>query len=405
MRSTEAVWITGVGTANPLGTTFEESARGFLSGRSGVGPVTGVPLSDHPSRIAAQLGPLSPPPGLDAEEFAAAGPAEQLLLWCAAQALHDAGWWERRSQERIGLVLGHGAEWILAWEADWQSARSIHRPGQEKPSLLDTVRRQLGLTGPATTVAAACASGNLALALGRRWLELGWVDVVLAGAGDRAVTPMALACFGNLGALSRRNSDPKGASRPFDRDRDGLVMGEGGAVFVLEKAARARQRGARVYAEVAGCGASSDAFHMVIPNSDPAPAVAAMRAALADAGVNPDQVDYVNAHATSTPVGDCAESRSLRLVLGEAGTRVPVSATKSMTGHALSGAAAVDAVACLAALQYQALPPTINLEDPDPECPLNHVPHEARPHRVGVVLSNSFGFGGSNTCVVFRKAA
>jgi 3-oxoacyl-[acyl-carrier-protein] synthase II len=401
----EPVWITGVGTANPLGLSFEESARNFLAGRSGVRPVTGIDVSEHPSRIAAQVAGVPAPPGLDVQTFVALGPADQMLLWCAAQALRDAGWWERRGDVRVGLVLGHGAEWILAWEADFHASRSIYHPGREKPPLLDSVRVLLGLTGPATTVAAACASGNLALALARRWLELGWADVCLAGAGDRAVTPMSLACFGNLGALSRRNDDPTGASRPFDRERDGLVMGEGGAVFLLERASTARRRGARVYAEVAGCGASSDAFHMVIPNSDPAPAVAAMSAALADAGVNPDEVDYVNAHATSTPVGDSAEARSLRLVLGEAGTRVPVSATKSMTGHSLSGAAAVDAVACLAALEHQALPPTINLEDPDPECPLEHVPVEARPQRVRVVLSNSFGFGGSNTCVVFRKAA
>jgi 3-oxoacyl-[acyl-carrier-protein] synthase II len=254
-------------------------------------------------------------------------------------------------------------------------------------------------------VAAACASGNLALALARRWLELGWADVCLAGAGDMAVTPMSLATFGNLGALSRRNDDPASASRPFDRDRDGLVMGEGGAVFVLELAGRARRRDARAYAEVAGCGGSSDAFHMVIPNSDPGPSAAAMRAALADAAIEPAVVSYVNAHATSTPVGDCAEARALRSVFGESTAHVPVSATKSMTGHALSGAAAVDAVACLAALERQAVPPTVNLDQVDPECPLCHVAREAQPHRVRVVLSNSFGFGGSNTSVVFRKVA
>jgi 3-oxoacyl-[acyl-carrier-protein] synthase II len=404
MRTREALWITGVGTANPLGTSYEESARGFLAGRSGVRLVKRLDVATHPSRIAAQVEDVPTPSGLDRQEFTALGRAEQLFLWCIAQALRDAGWWERRSDPRIGLVLGFGAEWTLAWEADWHLARSIQNPQRDKEPLLAAVRRLLGLTGPATTVGAACASGNLALALGRRWIELGWCDVCLAGAGDMAVTPMSLASFGNLRALSKRNEDPTGASRPFDRDRDGLVMGEGGAVFLLEPAAPARKRGARGYAEVAGCGLSSDAFHMVIPNSNPAPAAAAMRAALADAGIGPGEVDYVNAHATSTPVGDVAEARSLRLVLGE-DARIPVSATKSMTGHALSGAGAIDAVACLAALEQQALPPTINLENPDPECPLCHVPQQAQPHRVRVVLSNSFGFGGSNTCVVFRKVA
>jgi 3-oxoacyl-[acyl-carrier-protein] synthase II len=217
-----------------------------------------------------------------------------------------------------------------------------------------------------------------------------------------AVTPMSLAGFGNLRALSRRNAEPRAASRPFDRNRDGFVMGEGGAVFVLEGAPRARRRGARPYAEVAGYGASSDAHNMVIPSPDPEPAVAAMRQALADAGLNPDQVDYINAHATSTPVGDAAEARVLHTVFGEAVRRVPISSTKSMTGHLLTAAAAVEALACLVAMRQRALPPTINLDEPDPECDLCHVANEARPASVRVAVSNSFGFGGSNTCLVLR---
>jgi len=322
------------------------------------------------------------------------------------QALRDAGWWERRSEPRLGLVLGCGGETILSWEMDWQrGGRAVQFPEQENESLLRGVKRQLEMTGPATVVAAACASGNVALAVARRWLTLGWVDACLAGGCDRAVTPMCLAGLGKLGALSSRNEDPTGASRPFDRGRDGLVLGEGGALFVLESAAQARRRGACAYAEVAGYGASSDAYHIVIPSADPKPAAAAVRQALADAALNPDEVDYINAHATSTPVGDSAETRVLKVVFGEAVARVPVSGTKSMTGHALSGAAAIDAVACLAALERQAVPPTINLTDPDPECDLCHIPHEARPRPVRVVVSNSFGFGGSNTCLVLRKVA
>jgi 3-oxoacyl-[acyl-carrier-protein] synthase II len=405
MRRQESIWITGVGTANALGTSFAECADAFLAGRSGVRAVTRFDVSQHPSRVAAVVENVPVPPGWDANAFAALGRAEQLFLWCGVQALCDAGWWERRGEVRIGLVLGFGAESSLAWEADWSTSKSVMRPEHDRKPLLHTVRQQLGVTGPGTTVSVACASANLALALARRWLELGWADVCLAGGGDMAVTPMSMAAFGNLGALSKRNADPAAASRPFDCQRDGLVMGEGGALFVLEKASHARRRGARVYAELAGCGASSDAFHMVIPNSDPTHAAAAMRFALADAGINSDEIDYINAHATSTPAGDAAEARALRSVLGEATDRVPVSGTKSMTGHALSGAAAVDAVACLTALERQALPPTINLDEPDPQCALCHVPREARPHHVRIVLSNSFGFGGSNTAVVFRKVA
>jgi 3-oxoacyl-[acyl-carrier-protein] synthase II len=226
----------------------------------------------------------------------------------------------------------------------------------------------------------------------------------LAGACDMAVTPMSLAGFGNLRALSRRNDEPELASRPFDKERDGFVMGEGGAVFVLERAESARRRSARVYAEVAGCGASSDAHNMVIPSPNPEPATLAMRQALSDARVNPADVDYINAHATSTPVGDIAEARVLEAVFGTALPCVPVSSTKSMTGHLLTAAAAVEAVACLVAMERMALPPTINLHQPDPECNLRHVANQAEVHQVRVAVSNSFGFGGSNTCLVLRAA-
>jgi 3-oxoacyl-[acyl-carrier-protein] synthase II len=219
------------------------------------------------------------------------------------------------------------------------------------------------------------------------------------------VTPNTLAGFANLRALSRRNDDPPAASRPFDMQRDGFVIGEGGVLFVLEKEETARKRSAHVYAKVAGFGAGSDAFHMVIPNSDPKPAAAAMRGALRDAGIPADAVDYINAHATSTPVGDLAECHALEAVFGPALERIPVSSTKSMTGHLLSAAAAMEALVCMIALDRQAVPPTINLDDPDPDCALCHVPNQARAQAIRVAVSNSFGFGGNNTCVVFRKVA
>jgi 3-oxoacyl-[acyl-carrier-protein] synthase II len=267
---------------------------------------------------------------------------------------------------------------------------------------VSSTQRKLRLSGPALSVAAACASGNYALAQARRWLELGWVDVCLAGACDAGVTALGLAGFGNLRALSRRNDQPQAASRPFDRDRDGFVLGEGGTVFVLEPAESARRRAAHVYAEVAGCGASSDAHNMVIPSPDAEPATAAMQQALADAEVEAADIDYINAHATSTPVGDIAETRVLEAVLGTAVRKVPVSSTKSMTGHCLTAAAAVEALACVIAMQRRTLPPTINLEHPDPECDICHVANEARPGAVRVAVSNSFGFGGSNTCLVLK---
>jgi 3-oxoacyl-[acyl-carrier-protein] synthase II len=400
-----AVWITGVGTATPLGHTYREFADQLLAGRSGVTRVSGFNVEEHPSQIAGQVSPLPCPPGEDPEAFAALSRTEQLIHWCCTTALRDAGWWERRGQVRMGLVLGCGAEWPILWESDaLAGGRRVWEPHRDTESVLGRTRRALGLRGPAVSVSAACASGNVALAQARNWLDLGWVDVCLAGACDMCVTPMALAGFGNLRALSRRNQDPQAASRPFDRDRDGFVLGEGGAVFVLESEATARRRDARAYASVAGYGASSDAHNMVIPSPDPEPAVAAMRRALSDAGTAPEEVDYINAHATSTPVGDTAEARVLAMVFGDAIRRVPVSSTKSMMGHLLTAAAAVEAMACLVAMDRGALPPTINLHDPDPECALCHVANEARPGKVRVSVSNSFGFGGSNTCLVLRAA-
>jgi 3-oxoacyl-[acyl-carrier-protein] synthase II len=406
VRTTDTVWITGVGTANPLGNSFAASADGFLAGRSGVRPVTHFNVAHHRCKITAPIDEVLVPPGWDVPEFRRLSAFDQLLLWCCARALQDAGWWERRDDPRLGLVFGLGGEWTVGWEVDMhQGGNRVHEPRLDQESVLGAVRRRLELTGPAVNVGAACASANHALALARRWLALGWADVCLAGSCNLDITPMSLAAFGNIGALTRRNDAPAAASRPFDRGRDGFVMGDGGAMFILERAADARRRGAHAYAEVAGFGASSDAFHMVTPSPDPGPAARAVRAALADARVSPDEIDYVNAHATSTPMGDRCESRVLHLVLGDAVRKVPVSSTKSMTGHLLSASAAVEAVACLVALERQALPPTINLDDPDPECDLCHVAHQARPQLVRVAVSNSFGFGGCNTCLVLRRAA
>jgi 3-oxoacyl-[acyl-carrier-protein] synthase II len=401
-----AVWITGIGAVTPLGHTYPAIAEGLLEGRSGVRTVTKFDVSQHPSQIAGQVGEIPCPSGWDPTDFGRLHPLEQLILGCCTAALRSAGCWDQRHDLRVGMVLGLGAEWMEVWEADaLRGGTQVYDPNQNGDSLIHTTRAKLHLSGPAVSVSAACASGNYALAQARRWLELGWVDVCLAGACDMAVTPMSLAGFGNLRALSRRNTEPQAASRPFDRGRDGFVLSEGGAVFVLETAERARRRGAHAYTEVAGCGASSDAHNMVIPSPDPEPATAAMRQAFADAGIVPADVDYINAHATSTARGDAAEARVLEAILGEAVRTVPVSSTKSMTGHLLTAAAAVEALACLIAIERRALPPTINLVDPDPECNLCHVANQARPQTVRVAVSNSFGFGGSNTCLVLKAVA
>jgi len=401
----EAIVITGIGVATSLGNSYAELAGNLLAARSGVSRVEDFGVEDHPSQIAAVVKNVPCPNGMSEDAFHRLPKVEQGLLWCCMGALRDAGLWERRADLRVGVVLGNAAEWNSYWENDYrEGGRKIFQPQQHIEPLVHRTRRRLGLSGPAVSMSAACASGNYALALARRWLRLGWVDVCLAGACDMAITPLTLAGFGNLRALSRRNEDPAGASRPFDVDRDGFVMGEGGAMFVLESAASARRRSACAYAEVAGCGASSDAYHMVIPSPHPEPAIAAMRQALADAEISPHEVGYINAHATSTPVGDQAEARVLETVFGSAISDVPVSSTKGMTGHLLTAAAAVEAVACIIALQRHVVPPTINLQRPDPECRLRHVPNQAEEHTVRVAVSNSFGFGGSNTCLVLRAA-
>ncbi len=266
MNHSEPVWVTGVGTANPLGHHFDTVAANLLAGASGVGPITDLPLDEHSCRIAGRVGPLGTPHGWDAAAFARLDKLHQLILWCATEALVDAGHWDRRADLRVGLVLGMGAEWQQAWECDWhQGGDRVRALRGDEESLIHTVQRQMGLTGPATVVAAACASGNVALAQAQTWLKRGWVDICLAGACDMWVTPLALASFGRLRVLSRRNEDPIRASRPFDKGRDGFVMGEGGAMFVLEGAERARRRSARAYCELAGHGSTSDAFNLVIP--------------------------------------------------------------------------------------------------------------------------------------------
>jgi 3-oxoacyl-[acyl-carrier-protein] synthase II len=391
----DTVWITGLALATPLGATFRDFSDRVLAGQSGIRAITSFTTKDHACKIAGLL---------NAEHGSQKW--EALLLTCATQALKDAGWWERRLDTRIGLVLGLGAEWQLTWDNDMQQGGNrCVTPDGDGEGYTPTLHQQLQLRGPSSTVSAACASGNLALGVARQWIRQGWVDVVLAGSVERPITPLALAGFSNLGALSTRNDRPTAASRPFDRERDGFVMGEGGAMFVLESSASARTRGAKVYGEIAGFGASSDAFHLVSPSEDPRHAAHAIRQALQDAELAPEDLHYINAHATGTPIGDVFETKALHDALGEAVMTIPVSGTKSMTGHLIGAASAIEAVVCLTAFEHQAVPPTINLDDPDPECRLCHIQHQSQPRRVDVALSNSFGFGGSNTCLVLRRVA
>jgi 3-oxoacyl-[acyl-carrier-protein] synthase II len=401
----DAVWITGIGMVTPLGNSLNNIAKNVLAGRSATRQVFDRQGDNLVPFVGAEVDLVPVPTTVDPISFAALPKMQQMALWSAATALDDAGMRQDVDQLRIGIVLGQGGEWYRQWLGDWQRHGDLIRhPERKHETLVTFVQSELGLAGPSASVGSACASANFALELGRQWVRRGLVDICLAGSSEIAC-PITRANFHNLRALSRNLADPEHASRPFDADRDGLVMGEGAAIFVLESASSARRRSAVCYAEVAGFGASSDAAHMVIPSENPVPAAAAMQVALASARVEPHEIDYVNAHATSTTVGDRAEARALRLVFGSDTTKIPVSSTKSMTGHLVSAAAAIEAVICIAALQRQAIPPTINLDHPDPDCDLCHVRNQAIDAKVRMTLSNSFGFGGSNTSLVLKKVA
>lgn len=402
--SGRSVWITGVGAATPLGFDFATIQRRLLRGESAARVVTDRNCDAELSSPGCLISDVPIPRGWSPAEFRSLAPVEQATLWTSNAALEDAGLLSTLEQLRVGCILGAGAEWLRFWETNTLAGQRTLYDGSDPENLIARMAAKLGLEGPTSTVAAACASANYALALGRRWIQRGLVDVCLVG-GAEIASPIGRAAFHNLRALSRRTDDATRACRPFDRDRDGFVMGEGAVMFVLESADHARRRRARAYGEVAGFGASSDAFHMVLPSTDAEPMGSAIREALADAEVEPSQVSYVNAHAPGTPAGDRAEARALRQVLGSAAATIPVSSTKSVTGHLLSAAAAMEALASLVAIATQAVPPTVNLDHPDPECELCHVPHEAIEAPVDVVVSNSFGFGGNNTSLVLRRCA
>ncbi len=405
-RQRSPVWMTGIGALTPVGSSFRAASENLIAGRSGIQAVTNFDVHDHPCQIAGQVLEIPCPTGISPQRFSEFLPSDQCALWCCTEALVDAGMWERRSEVRVGIVLGIGAEWTQTWDHDFRrGGKLIYHTEHERVSSTAMLIEEFGIAGPRMCIAAACASANHALAHARDWLDLGIVDVCLAGGCDIGVTPYALATFGNLRALSRRNESPQAALRPFDKQRDGMVLGEGGAVFVLERADDVQRRSGRAYAEVAGFGATSDAYHIVIPCPEPTQGIAAMQMAFADAGVEPEGIDYVNAHATGTPVGDVVETRILHTVLGDHVRRVPVSSTKSMTGHMLSAAAAVEALACVTAIHFGVIPPTVNLDEIDPECNLCHVANVARETKIRTAVSNSFGFGGNNTSLVLRAVA
>lgn len=407
------VVITGFGCVSPLGVTANETWSAAIAGRSGVGANQRFDTSRHTVKIAAQAPDDFDLGDLSAKEVRRLDRFTLLALAAAREALRDAGLDPVSAQsERFGVAIGSG---IGGLETLSNSIVALKEFGPRRVSPFTIpmsicnmasgyVAIQHGLRGPNLCQTAACASGAHSIGEAARAIERGDADVMLAGGSEAPITEIAVAGFANMKALSTRNESPTTASRPFDIDRDGFVVGEGAGVLVLEDLEGARARGAEIRAHVLGYGMTADAASVAQPTESGEGAQRCMSLALADAGLNPSDVDHLNAHATGTPQGDPSEARAIRAVFGEHTQRLSVSATKSMTGHLLGAAGAVEALLCVRALQTGILPPTINLDQPDPECELDHVANKARETRIRVAISNSFGFGGTNATLVFGRA-
>jgi 3-oxoacyl-[acyl-carrier-protein] synthase II len=406
------VVVTGLGCVTPLGLDVESTWTAAVEGRSGIARIERVDVGDMAVRIGGEvrgdldLGDVSPKEARRLDRMIA------LAVAAAREAVADAAPdLDGVDPERVGVAIGSGVGGLGTLEESFRVLMG-RGPGRLSPFMIPMIIGNMaagyvairyGLRGPNLCHVSACATGAHSIGEAARIIERGEADVMLAGGAEAAMTRLAIGGFAAMRALSTRNDEPEAASRPFDRDRDGFVMGEGAAVLVLEEAEHARARGARVRAEVMGYGMSADAVHMAIPSEDGEGAQRCMGIALRDAGVEASEVDYINAHATGTPAGDPAEVRAIRGVFGRAADGVPVSSTKSVTGHLLGAAGAVEALLCIRALETGTLPPTVNLDHPDPECELDHVANKARRCHARVALSNSFGFGGTNATLVLGR--
>ena len=411
-RQRRRVVVTGLGAVTPLGLSVDEFWKGLVAGRSGVGPMTLCDPTDYPARIAAELKGFDPQQFMPAKEARRMARFTQLALAASLMSVEDASLdMEREDRERVGVLLGNGNGGFPTTE---EGVRTLVEKGGMRlspfffPMILPNmaaanVSRILGAKGYSSTVITACAASTQSVGEAAEVIRRGAADVMVTGGTEAGISQLGLAGFAVMRALSTRNEEPERASRPFDAERDGVVPGEGAGILILESLEHALARGAKILAELAGYGASSDAYHPVHPDKDGAGAARAMEWALKDAGVDPSEVDYINAHGTSTPLNDLSETLAIKRVFGDQAYRVAISSTKSMIGHALGGSGGMEAVACVKSIQEGIIHPTINYEHPDPDCDLDYVPNEARRQEVRVVLSNSFGFGGQNACLVFRQ--
>ncbi|MDC1072648.1 beta-ketoacyl-ACP synthase II [Gammaproteobacteria bacterium] len=412
MHGLRKVVVTGLGCISPVGNDLDSTWTGLTSGQNGINTVSHFDASDLPTRIAGEANGFDPETRLGAKEIRRMDRFIQLGLCAGLEAFEDSGIdLERVDRDQIGVLIGAGIGGLDTIES---TTRLLAEKGPRKvspfyipSSIINMVSGNLsimlGLRGPNLAVVTACTTGTHAIGEAARMIALGDAEVMIAGGTEAPITPTSLAGFAAAKALSRRNDDPTVASRPWDLERDGFVMGEGAGVMVLESEAHAKKRRSRIYAELSGYGVSGDAHHMTQPAPGGEGAARCMTSALRSASISTDTIDYVNAHGTSTPLGDLAETLALKTVFGEHAGQIMVSSTKSMIGHLLGAAGGVEAVATVKSIFHQIIPPTINLHKPDPECDLDYVPHSSREVVIRSALSNSFGFGGTNGTLVFSS--
>ncbi|WP_432774266.1 beta-ketoacyl-ACP synthase II [Brevibacillus gelatini] len=406
------VVITGVGVVSPVGNDAQTFWNSLLEGKSGIDRLTAFDASDFPTQIAGEVKDFNPELYLDKREIRRTDRFVQFGLAAAKMAVEDAKLEiTPENAERVGVYIGSGIGGLSTWE-EQHSVLLEKGPRRVSPFFIPmlianmasgAVSIQFGAKGPTSSAITACATGTNAIGDALRLIQFDHADVMIAGGAEATVRPMAFAGFCSAKAMSTRNDEPQKASRPFDKDRDGFVMGEGAGVLILEELEHAKKRGANIIAEVIGYGMSADAHHITAPSPGGEGAARCMKNALRDAGIDPTEVDYINAHGTSTDQGDIAETLAIKEVFGEHAYKLAVSSTKSMTGHLLGATGGVEAIATAFALRDQVLPPTINLENPDPECDLDYVPNHARKATVRVAVSNTFGFGGHNATVVLKR--
>lgn len=406
------VVVTGVGAITPIGNTSAEYWEGLLSGRNGIGPITLFDASQHKCRIAGEVKGFNPEQYLDSKDAKRMDRFAQFAVSASLQAVADAQFViNELNAEQVGVIIGSGVGGIKVLE-DQQTVYLNRGPDRCSPFMVPMMISNMaaGLTaihtgakGPNSCPVTACAAGSNAVGDAFRLIQRGYAQAMLCGGAEAAITPLSVAGFAAARALSTRNDDPAHASRPFDRDRNGFVMGEGSGILLLEELEHALSRGAKIYAEIVGYGLTCDAYHMTSPVPGGEGATRAMQLAMKDANLSPSFVSYINAHGTSTAANDVTETAAIKKALGESAYKIAISSTKSMTGHLLGGSGGIEAVATVLAIAFNQIPPTINLDNPDPECDLDYVPHTCRNQLVEVALSNSFGFGGHNVTLAFKK--